>query len=49
MKVKWLGAWLARSELASQNHTWTQNNKRVSTILSQMDENDAIDVSMFNG
>ena len=44
-----LGAWLARSEFGSQNHMWTQNNKRVSVRSSQMDENDTIDVNIFNG
>lgn len=40
MKMKWLGAWLVRNELESPSHMWTQNNKRVSMRLSQMNEND---------
>lgn len=29
MKMEWLGSWLAKSELESPSHMWTQDNKRL--------------------
>lgn len=46
--MNWLKPRLAGSMLESQCHTWKHKNKWVSMILSQMDENDAANVSMFN-
>ena len=50
MRMKWLGAWLARSELESQSHMWKHKaTNGVSMRSSQMNENDATNVSIFNG